>query len=217
MTTTYRPSFFSATDEEALRLADEFPFASLVSIAEGGAPFVNHLPLLLERRSGGANVLIGHMARRNPQWTHFKSGARALAVFQGPNAYISPTWYGSGRDVPTWNYVVSHFSGAVRIIEDFAGLTSILSKLSERFEKDLENPWAFELPEDLRAAGQLEGAIVGFEITVEKIEGKFKLSQQRPLVDQQGVLAGLANRGDEGSHRIREMMIKLTDGARAER
>lgn len=208
MSTTYLPSFFAVADEEALQLAQEFPFATLISVAEDGAPFVNHLPLLLKREETGRICLVGHMAKRNPQWRHFQGGAGALAVFNGPHAYISPTWYRSGRDVPTWNYAVAHFCGRVRLIEDFTGLTAILAELAERFEKSREVPWAFELPDDLNHAEKLERAIVGFEIVVEKVEGKFKLSQQRPLADQEGVLAGLALEGDQMSQQVRAMMIQ---------
>lgn len=199
------PAFRVENDDRALALVDEYPFATLIA-TENGRPSVNHLPLLLLRDPAGKHRLIGHMAKKNPQWRLFEGGASAFAVFHGPHTYVTPTWY-QEHDVPTWNYAVVHVAGRVRLVQDFKGLTQILGKLSARFESREKAPWRFYLPDDLNDEAKLTGAIVGFEIEGLEIQAKFKLNQNRSEADQEGVRAGLAGRTDEMSLKVREMML----------
>jgi transcriptional regulator len=202
----YLPKHFSVEDNShAIRIGKENSFATVISFDKENEPFINHLPLIVENDGDGLK-LIGHMARRNPQWQHFMSGSKALVIFNGPHTYITPTWYVSGRDVPTWNYVVVHAQGKATAIEDFDRLTAILKKLTDKFERDNPQPWEFELPDDLLDARALTSAIVGFEIHVEKIEAKFKLSQNRSAEDKRGIIEGLSTRSDDMSRAIRLMM-----------
>lgn len=202
----YLPKHFSVEDtSQAMRIAQEYPFATVISFDSANEPFINHLPLLVKNDESGLR-LVGHMARRNPQWQHFANGSKAVAVFNGPHSYITPSWYVSGRDVPTWNYVVVHAKGKVTAIEDFEGLVSILKKLTDRFERESGRPWSFELPDDLMEPKALTSAIVGFEIQVEKIEAKFKLSQNRSAEDKRGVIEGLSARTDDMSQQVLRMM-----------
>ncbi len=200
----YVPPAFKADEERALALIEEFPFATLIAPGDA-APSINHLPLLLRRDAGGKHRLIGHMARKNPQWRLLRPDVRMFAVFHGPHTYVTPTWYRQD-DVPTWNYAVAHVQASVRLIEDFRGLTIILGKLSSHFEKGEKNPWRFYLPDDLKSEEQLTQAIVGFELHDLQIDAKFKLGQNRSQEDQDGVRNGLAERADEMSLRVRGMM-----------
>ena len=148
------------------------------------------------------------MSRQNPQWRHFASGAPALAIFHGPHAYITPTWY-EEDDVPTWNYAVVHARGIARIIDDAPRMLKILAAVVNRFEgahSPPENRWKFWLPEDLAKPEDLLASIVGFEIEVTAIEAKFKLSQNRSGEDRRRVIAGLKARGDDESLGIARWM-----------
>lgn len=201
----YLPKHFTAERAAAIKLMEDFPFATVISMDDLGQPFANHLPLLIECHEDDIKI-IGHMAKRNPQWTQFKRNHRALVTFHGPHAYVSPKWYVSGRDVPTWNYAAVHASGAVKLIEAFDDLKEILAKQSARFERDRPDPWEFELPDDLVSPAALTSAIIGFEIQVESLEGKFKLSQNRAKGDREGVMRGLGGQMDEMSLLVRAMM-----------
>lgn len=204
----YLPSHFSTTElSQALALMQSYPFATLISFDEERSPIINHFPLLTEHIDGKIKI-IGHMAKRNPQWRSFTNPSRAIVVFNGPHTYVTPTWYVSGRDVPTWNYAVVHVEGTVRLVENFDGLTELLEKLTLHFERDTAPRWQFELPEDLQQPEALTSAIVGFELQVDKIEAKFKLSQNRSSDDRRGVMAGLATRSDDLSRGILRLMAE---------
>jgi len=208
----YLPSRFKVQEEqtEAIAVIRRHPLATLISVVEG-APFVSHLPLVLEKR-GSDLVLIGHLAQANPHAAFLRSGGRSVyAVFNGPNAYISPRWYGVD-DVPTWNYAVVHVGGEVTPIEDFDGIVECLKKLSAHAEADVASPWRFWLPRDLADPTVLPKAIMGFEIRVSDLRAKFKLSQQRPQ-DRDAVASGLrVERSDSGSLRIADLMSRLVKG-----
>ena len=158
----------------------------------------NHLPMLLQD-----GMLRGHVARANPVW---KAGAgEALAIFLGPHAYVSPSWYPSkaetGKAVPTWNYLTVHAQGAIRWIQDADWLRAHVGALSAAHETGRENPWAItDAP-----AGYVDGllrAIVGFELTIAKLEGKWKLSQNRDEADRAGVREGLLRDGQADLSRL---------------
>lgn len=198
----YSPKQFTQVSEQEVRkLIDTHPFATLLSYSTEVT--VNHLPIIFGDEPG---TLIGHMSRKNPQWEHFQNNPQCLAVFHGPHAYISPKWYKSGRDVPTWNYAVVHVHGKMELVEDFAGQVETLKMLSSYFEKASPLPWKFELPADLLEPAMLTRAIISFRIRIKSIEAKFKFSQNRSREDQAGVIEGLAELKDDQSRLVREMM-----------
>lgn len=165
---------------------------------------MSHLPLLLERHSGTHGKLIGHMARANPQWHDLAQGQKVLAVFQGPHAYVSPSWYAT-PGVPTWNYAVAHLYGIPRLIEDKALLESIVEKLTAVHEAKYPEPWQANFSGEKRI--RLLGMIVGFEIEVTEIQGKFKLSQNRSGEDQQRVIEQLAHSSSSLDNEVSTLMI----------
>ena len=176
------------------------PLATVISVDPDGSPYVSHLPLIVEHKGDGI-VCIGHLARANPHW-RLLGGRRATAIFHGPNAYITPSWYAQ-NSVPTWNYAVVHVQGVVTLIEDRAGIVRCLEALTATVEKG-PDAWQFWIPEDLR--NTLESAIVGFQLSVETIQSKFKLSQNRSEADRAAVLRGLAEREDAASQSLRAFM-----------
>lgn len=204
----YLPKYFSENDyEKVKKLIERNGFATVLSFPKNERPFINHLPLIFSSTDGEQEVLIGHMAKANPQWKHFKENPECTIIINGEHTYISPRWYQSGRDVPTWNYAVAHLHGKIELVEDFNGQVDILKQLSTCFEKPSNTPWEFELPSDLLNEKALTGAIISFKFRPEKIEAKFKLSQNRSPEDRQGVIEGLGEeRTDDMSAAIREMM-----------
>ena len=137
----YIPTSFAVTDQTKLHdFIEQNSFGLLVSQVDG-LPFASHLPLLLERQTGPHGCLIGHMARANPQWKH-AGGQTALAIFSGPHAYISPTWYESEQVVPTWNYVAVHVYGPVQVIDDRHALRDIVEKTVQVYERAMPRPWS---------------------------------------------------------------------------
>jgi transcriptional regulator len=179
---------------EALRGAGLFTLVT----AAGGLD-ANHLPLLLESEPAPLGRLIGHVARGNPLWTAVPAGAPALAVTLGPDAYVTPSWYPSkqetGRVVPTWNYVAVHAHGTLRFFEDRERLRELVTRLTERHERTRPDPWhPSDAPEDY-LEGMLAG-IVGVELTIDRLEGKWKTSQNRSPLDRRGVIEGLTAAGE---------------------
>jgi transcriptional regulator len=181
----YTPSHFRIDDPDTLQaFIENYSFATLVSTIEG-SPFTTHLPLLLHRERG---VLLGHVARANPQWRTFDGKSECLAIFSGPHAYISPTWYAASPAVPTWNYAAVHVYGRPTLV-DAAATSDIIDALVAKYESPQTEPWPNELLSDFRE--RLLAGIVGFEVPIERIEGKFKLGQNRSEADQLGTLARL--------------------------
>ncbi len=169
-------------------------FAILVT-QEHGAPLATHLPLLLDAERSPYGTLLGHMSRANSQWRTFLEGQQALAIFQGPHAYVSPSWYQpEAGNVPTWNYAAAHAYGVPTIIEDEARVVALLQRSVNTFEAGFERPWVLDMPADLLRA-KIKG-IVAFEMEITRLEGKFKLSQNRPAADQQNVARILSESQD---------------------
>ncbi|MBY0269833.1 MAG: FMN-binding negative transcriptional regulator [Burkholderiales bacterium] len=173
------------------------PLAVLVTSA-GGTLEANHLPLLIDPLPSPRGTLRGHVARANPLWRQAQEN-EVLAVFQGPQAYVTPSWYPekrvSGKVVPTWNYAVVHARGPLIIHDDRDWLRDLVSRLTDRQEAGLPQPWAIsDAPADY--IERMLGAIVGIEIPVARIEGKWKVSQNKADADRAGVAAGLARRND---------------------
>ena len=181
----YVPSHFATRDDALVdELIDAYSFATLVS-QHDGEPFATHLPLLRERH-GDRTVLLGHVARANPHW-HSLAGATAIAIFHGPHAYVSPRCYVSPNLVPTWNYAAIHCYGRVRLIDDAMQAGAVLARLVERYEGARPDRWTMALDPEFEA--KLVSAIVAFELEVERIEAKLKLSQNRAPADRAAMLA----------------------------
>lgn len=189
----YIPASFRIDDRQTLNdFIESHAFATVVSVQDG-VPFASHIPMLLDRTG---NVLLGHMARANPQWRHFESGDEVLAIFTGPHAYVSPSWYSNSPAVPTWNYAAVHVYGVPRLISPDRTALAV-DMLVRKYEAHRETPWPNELPDEFRK--RMLAAIVGFEIPMARIEGKFKLGQNRSDEDQFGMLRGLRNDGPEAT------------------
>ena len=185
----YLPDVFHETDRDALHgLIESHGFATLIS-PDAMEPMITHLPLLLDRGRSPQGTLIGHVARANPHWRTLQARPEVLAVFQGPHAYVSPSWYGVQPSVPTWNYAVVHAAGRVRLLHEPQALEHITKRLVETFEGPRPHPWRMELPGDFQQ--RMLGAIVGFEIEISQLSGKFKLSQNRTLDDRRRVVTAL--------------------------
>ena len=177
----------------------EHPLAALVTLGTDGALTASHLPLRLYPSLGPQGTLRGHLARANQQWQDFSSQTDALVIFQGPQAYISPSWYAAkqetGRVVPTWNYLAVHARGPMTIIEDPEWLRRFVTELTESHEAEFAHPWHVSDAPSSYVEGLLR-AIVGIEIPIHHLEGRWKLSQNRSATDQAGVVQGLHARGD---------------------
>jgi transcriptional regulator len=188
----YLPRSFNETRIDVLHaLMHDYPLATLITHGGNGL-VVNHVPL--ERV--GDTSLHGHVARGNELAD--ADGAQAVVVFHGADGYISPNWYQTkhetGREVPTWNYAVVHVHGRLRVVDDKTWLRRLLQRLTDRHEASQPQPWHIEdAPED--HIEKMLQAIVGIDIAIERIEGKFKLSQNHPDANRAGVLRGLAERG----------------------
>ncbi|MEQ1690471.1 MAG: FMN-binding negative transcriptional regulator [Gemmatimonas sp.] len=191
----YVPAAFAETDRPILLdFIAAHPLGAMVTSSPTHGLYATHLPLVLDRTRGSHGVLQGHVARANPHQQRAIDTADALVVFTGVDAYITPGWYASkarhGKVVPTWNYVAVHVAGTLRFIEDRDFLMAHLRRLTDTHEADRAHPWAVS---DAPASyvEQLVGAIVGVEIEIRSLEGKWKLSQNRPDDDIDGVIDGL--------------------------
>jgi transcriptional regulator len=189
----YIPRHFSADDPRALAsFIAAHAFGTLVTHHEGEAT-VSHLPFVVDADAAGKLVLHGHVARANPHWKVLEA-APALVIFSGAHGYISPAWYDKHPSVPTWNYAVVHVHGRAALA-DRAALERTLARLSAHYEAGNPVPWRMgDLARDY--VDTMLGAIVGFEIAVERTEGKFKLSQNRIPADQRRVIEALEARGE---------------------
>jgi transcriptional regulator len=199
----YIPAAFREDDAEKLfDLIEQHSFGLLISDFEG-APFATHLPLLLDRTVAPHGCLIGHMARANPHWEKV-DGKTALAVFAGPHAYVSPTWYEAENVVPTWNYVAVHAYGTFRAIHEQEPLLKIVGRYVSFYEAALPNPWTFDARSEY--AQKMAGAIVGFRIEISRLEGKWKLNQNHPRERREKVVRALNASGDPASRAVAELM-----------
>ncbi len=203
----YIPKAFREDDLKKLhKLMQEYSFAVLVTQQEG-VPVATHLPFLLDTERGPFGTLMAHMARANAQWRAFNGEQEVLVIFQGPHAYISPSWYEVELSVPTWNYAAVHAYGIPRIIEDRTILYALLKALIQRHESQFEKPWDFQLPDDYLQK-MMQGT-VGFEIEITRLEGKFKMSQNRSSSEQQRVIAALREGQDISSVQVAELMDEI--------
>lgn len=208
----YVPSHFEETRPEVLhQLIRDHSLAALVTLGSQGLD-ANHIPLEVDPGPAPLGTLRGHVARGNPVWRDFSPDVEALAVFQGPQAYISPAWYETKREtgkvVPTYNYIVVHAYGPMRIIEDQAWLRGLVERLTSRYEAGRADPWKVtDAPADF--IEQMLGAIVGIEIPLTKLIGKWKVSQNRPSADRDGVVKGLREMDDRDAQAMSALVKKV--------
>jgi len=198
----YIPAAFRETDTGKLHnFIDQNGFALLTSDGARGL-VASHLPLLLDRTRGPLGTLLGHFAKANEQ---VGDGGRAvLVVFSGPHAYVSPTWYESPNTVPTWNYVAVHAYGVMNVVEDRASLSRTLEDLVQKYEASRPTPWLFD-PDTAFHQKLLEG-IVGFEIEITRLDGKWKLNQNHPPERRQRVISALNADGGHNQLEIARLM-----------
>ncbi len=194
----YLPSHFAETRPDVLRaLVEREPFGQLVT-RQGDGIAADGIPFMLDAGAGdGPGTLRAHVARANPLWREARTDVESLVIFQGPHAYVSPGWYASkaehGKVVPTWNYIVVQARGVLRVIDDVAWLLELVTRLTERHETPMPKPWSVT---DAPAAftETMLGQIVGIEIEVSSLVGKWKVSQNRSAADRAGVVSGLVGR-----------------------
>ena len=201
----YQPPHFAVGQRDlALALMRRHPLATIVSAADGGEPMVSHAPLVPTVR-GEDLALHGHLAKPNPQWKQWKDGDRVLAIFHGPDAYVSPFCYTAKEAVPTWNYAVVHASGVVTLAHDSDAKERVLKALIDAHDAPYRVRWD-EL--DLEWREKMKGGIVAFDLAVTRLDVKFKVSQNRSEADRAGVLRAMQN-GDAGARELAEWMQRV--------
>lgn len=209
----YVPEKFAETDRAVLLdFIRDTGWGYLVGVSDG-IPVVTHLPFILDEEPG-SEKLVAHMARANPHWRSLaNSGADSeqLVVFPGPHAYVSPRWYKSLKAVPTWNYTTVHVYGAARIVDDPAAVYASQKRLVDFYEAGADTPWRMEDVDADYIDGMLR-AIVSFEISVDRLEGKFKLSQNRTAEDRTSVIEALSESPTEGGKKIAGLMASRETG-----
>jgi len=205
----YLPGHFEETRIDTLhQLIRARPLATIVTLGSAGLN-ANHIPFELSAEPAPLGTLRGHVARANPLWRDFSENIDALIIFHGPQAYVSPSWYptkqATGEVVPTYNYIVVHAYGRLEIIDDPRWLRGLVTRLTERFEAARAEPWHVTDAPDGFIENQLRG-IVGIEIVISKLLGKWKASQNRPVVDREGVVKGLSGSNDADSLALAELV-----------
>ncbi len=206
----YVPSHFAETRIEVLhQLMRAHPLATLVTLTSEGLN-ANHIPMLLDPDPAPLGKLRGHVARTNNLWRDFSPTVEALAIFQGTEAYITPSWYQTkqetGKVVPTWNYAVVHAYGTIRVIEEQAWLRDLVERLTDEHEAKKADPWQVaDAPRDYVDA--LLPAIVGIEFNITRLQGKWKMSQNQNAANRAGVINGLRNMDDEQAHTMADLIL----------
>jgi transcriptional regulator len=206
----YQPQHFKEERIDVLhQLIYRHPLGTLVTLGNDGLN-ANHIPFVVDQAHGEFGMLRAHVARANEVWRAFNKDVDALVVFQGPDAYISPSWYPGkkehGKVVPTWNYAVVHAYGPPVIRDDVAWMREFLEGITDRHESTRATPWKVgDAPEDYLQT--MMRAIVGIEIPITKIFGKWKVSQNRPTADREDVAAGLAARDSENEHAMSKLVL----------
>ncbi len=202
----YVPKHFSVDHLPAIQqFMRDHAFATLVNCDEG-APVATHIPLELQVKDDSSSTLVGHISRANPQWKTIATNNKAMAIFTGPHAYVSSSWY-NHENVPTWNYIAIHVSGSLRIIEG-EELKQRMGELMAKYEAGVENPQSFYDMSEEKIARKLRG-IVGLELQVEKVEANYKLSQNRNDEDYQNIIKELEQLNDYNAAEIAKEMAKL--------
>jgi transcriptional regulator len=210
----YLPPLFAETRVETLHdLMRACPLATVVTLSADGLN-ANHLPFHLSQETGPFGTLRGHVARSNPMLSDLVQKVEALAVFQGPDSYITPSWYATkqetGKVVPTWNYAVVHAYGTLRVVDDAVWVRNLVEALTTEQEAPFTNRWSVsDAPQEF--VGQRLGAIVGIEMVITRLIGKWKVSQNQPVQNQIGVVQGLRALGDSGASAMAGLVEKLYD------
>ena len=202
----YIPKQFQIADTawcHALMRAQSF--AAIITADDAGLPFATHLPILVDPARGPLGTLRGHVARANPHWRYLAAGRPTLVIFSGAHAYVSPSWYATHPSVPTWNYVAVHATGTGALVEDPEPVKTLLADLVRTYESSGPTAWSLEgLPADYLAG--MQRGIVAFEIPIERLEGKAKLSQNRDAVDQARTREALAAADDPLARAVAALM-----------
>jgi transcriptional regulator len=213
----YLPTHFKEERIEVLHaLMRARPLATLVTLDASGLN-ANHIPVETVAGEGAFGVLRGHVARANPVWKDFHANTQALAIFQGPQTYISPTFYPSkrqtGQEVPTWDYAVVHARGSLRFIQDASWLRAFVTRLSDAHEAARKEPWKVT---DAPPAyiDRMLGLIVGFEFSITALTGKWKINQNHPAANKRGVVAGLRESSQQDALEIADLVAALDDAPR---
>ncbi|MBN3752493.1 FMN-binding negative transcriptional regulator [Paraburkholderia sp. Tr-20389] len=207
----YVPAHFEENRPETLhRLIADHPLGALVTIGPNGLD-ANHVPFEFDAEKGPHGTLRAHVARGNPVWQEAAERPDALVIFQGPTAYISPTWYPSKhethRQVPTYNYMVVHAHGRIAVRDDEAFVRGLVARLTRKMEAGEPVPWKMgDAPADF--ISQMLGAIVGIEIEVTRLTGKWKLGQNKASVDRRGAASALGERGSDAQRAVSEAMLE---------
>ena len=211
----YMPKQFEERDLGVLQaLLKSHPLGAWVTQADG-ALVANHIPFLLDADRGERGTLVGHVARANPIWKSFSKDVASVVIFQGPQAYITPSWYPSKREhgkvVPTWNYAVVHAHGMPRAIEDKDWLLRLVTRLTDAHESGKAVPWKVaDAPTDY--IDKMLDAIVGIEIPITTLVGKWKMSQNRLPADRLGTVAGLQASGDANARAVAALVQRHASG-----
>ena len=201
----YIPAHFS---ERRLPVLHEFIRANsfgVIVCQVDGVPFATHLPFVIDSADGSQGTLKVHMARANPHWRAFQNDTQVLVIFSGPHNYISPNWYENEPAIPTWNYTAVHAYGVPRILEN-ENLSEAVAQLIDANESHRDPPWSIDKapPEAIR---NLAKNIVAFDIPIDRLEGKFKLSQNRTAADREKVIANLHETGETLAVDLAKIMI----------
>jgi transcriptional regulator len=210
------PSYAEPNAGVMLDYVEAHPLGVLVTASSEGL-FATHLPMVVDRSRGERGTLLGHIAKANPHHRRAALG-EALVIFSGPDAYVTPAWYASkqehGKVVPTWNYAAVHAYGAIRFVEDESFLRAHLHALVARHERGRDEPWEIEdAPE--KYIDQQVRAIVGVEVAITRLEGKWKMSQNRPAADIDGVVRGLGASPDPTDRAVASLVDERRPGSRA--
>ncbi len=211
----YIPKHFEQTSPDELRsIIRDYPFATLITISDSGLE-ANHIPFFLNQVNG-KDVLQGHLSKGNPLWKNLKNESEVLVVFQGPHSYVSPSNYPTkqetGKVVPTWNYIAVHVKGTMKCIHDLSWCMEMINNLTKQHERKQNVPWAVsDAPEEFTK--NMVSGIVGIEIDISAMSGKWKVSQNQPERNQLGVVAGLSIIPDTGSQKMADIMKNLAVGA----
>ena len=198
----YVPKHFALDDPAELSaFVRANPFATIVSLLDGEL-IATHVPVLLDGEAAPGGTLFGHFARANPHWRALDGAAESLVIFSGAHAYVSPAWYNESPAVPTWNYAAVHVYGSVRAIEDPEAILPVIDRLIATF--DTQGYTKNSVPQDYRT--NLARGTVGFELTISRVDGKAKLSQNRPVEDRRSVVHHLSQSADPAERSLAELM-----------
>ena len=207
----YNPPHFEQSHIPALhQIIQDARLMTLVTYGQGEIE-ASHLPIVFDSQDGPYGTIRGHLARAHPQWQNRADGVQALGIFTGADCYISPSWYPSkkahGKVAPTWNYIAVHVYGEIEVFDDPSQVLAVVTDLTNRHEKDLPEPWRVSDAPDDYVQAMLKN-IIGFRIRIARLQGKWKLSQNRSAEDQQGVITNLSAHPSQPEQGIGQAMQK---------